>query len=886
MKTIIVILLFLISLPVRADHIIGGEMYYDYLGSNNYKFYISMYKDCTAGAPFDSPMILAVHSGNMLIQAVEVPYPGFTAVPITYDNPCATPPPGLCIQNAVYTIVLNLPPTAVGYDIAYQRCCRKPNITNIINPGDTGFTLTCSIPGGANNNHINSSPRFSGYPPGLLCINDELIHDQSATDPDNDELIYSLTTPYQGGSPTNVAPTPGPAPYPYVNWAGGISAANPLGPGSAISIDANTGELTASPAITGLFVIGIRVQEVRNGIIIGETVLDFLLQVFDCNIVLAASLPNQEELASFVSYCQGLTVNFENESWGTQEFYWDFGVPGTTTDTSTDTNPIFTYPTDGIYEVMIIANPSGNPCVDTAYMTIEVHEPFTASFTAPDTVCIENNSVDFDGTTDALPVSIITWDFGANVTPGTANTIDVNGVNFGTPGTFNVTLEVANGQCVETFSSDIVVLDSPEAIIVLPPEIECDGLIIDFGNSSTNATNYQWDFGDATTTSDFEPTHEYLGPGTYTATLSAWTLPICTSTTSETFVLNEKLEVEFVTDEWQCFIDNSFDFDATVAGPPTATFTWDFGPNASISSSTDIDVFDVNFNVTGYIPITLTGSFDDCEESVTHEIYIYTPPTIDFTLEPGLQCVPFNAQFINLSSSETELFYHWDFGDGNVSAEANPSNLFDEVGHYPITLTIWTTSGCIDTLTLTQQDIVNVRPSPEAAFSVDPDYTDICHSVVHFTDESVGATQWFYWYDDSTSFGMEQHPAHLYYTDGWHRPMQVAENEWGCKDTAYAELFIEPFTIYAPTMFTPDGDEFNNTFLPIVYLEVVTWNMKIYNRWGQLMFESNDVDAAWDGIMSNGRMAQVGTYTWKITYVSCEPSNDERIITGHISLDR
>jgi gliding motility-associated-like protein len=202
-------------------------------------------------------------------------------------------------------------------------------------------------------------------------------------------------------------------------------------------------------------------------------------------------------------------------------------------------------------------------------------------------------------------------------------------------------------------------------------------------------------------------------------------------------------------------------------------------------------------------------------------------------------------------------------------------------------LTLETVDGCISTLTLLQSDLINVRPNPEAGFSVTPDYTDICNSTIAFLDQSIGANQWFYFYDDSTanSSGVAS-PEYTYLSAGGHYPMQIVSNEYGCKDTAMNYLFIEPFTLYAPNTFTPDGNQFNNSFLPIAYLPVVEWKMQIFNRWGELVFETTDLYESWDGTAPNGRMAQDGTYVWKITYVSCEPLTQERIATGHVSLLR
>ncbi|MDG1331831.1 MAG: PKD domain-containing protein [Crocinitomicaceae bacterium] len=886
------ILLILSAFGSQASHIVGGDIYYDYLGNDTYRFYISIYRDCNStGAQFDSPLPLAVYNNGALVQNVNIPFPGDANVPVVFNNPCVTPPNNICTENAIYVTDIVLPPVVGGYTISYQRCCRGPNITNIQNPDDTGFTLTCQVPGFNTNAWVNSSPRFTNYPPQLLCNNEDLIFDHSATDPDGDQLVYSLVTPNSGASGFNPAPSPAPPPpYAPVNWVGGHSAAIPLGPGSTINIDPATGLLTASPNLIGLYVVGIRVEEIRNGVVINATTRDFLFRVFNCNLQLESILPAQDQLPTFIDYCQGLTVDFVNNSYGGTNYEWDFGVPGINTDVSTAFEPTYTYPSPGAYTAMLVVNP-GWPCTDTAYIDIIVNDPIVISYTSNDSLCIFGNSFDFVAASTAPAGANYSWDFGPNATsPSTTGNV-VNGVNFSTTGSIPVTVSVESNSCISEYTNSIYIFPEPTAAIILPVDYECNGLTIDFGNGSANSTNYAWDFGvlgSATDVStDFEPTYSYATAGTYTVTLTSSSSPTCSATTTETITINEPLVVAFTSQDSMCITGNSFDFDGTVSGPAGSVFTWNFGPNASIASSTDIDVSNVSFNTTGPIQITLTGTFDNCEESVTREIYLYREPTIDFGLLPGLQCVPFNAQFVNSSDAETTAYYTWDFGDGTTSNDVSPSHLYTAVGNYPVTLTLETVDGCISTLTLLQADLVNVRPSPEAGFSVTPDYTDICNSTISFIDESIGGNDWFYFYDDSTATGSgEASPNYTYLTAGTHYPMQIVTNQYGCKDTAMSSLYIEPFTLYAPNTFTPDGNQFNNTFIAIAYLPMVEWKLQVFSRWGELVYETTDIYEGWDGTLPNGRMAQDGVYIWKATYVSCEPLSQEKVETGHVNLIR
>jgi len=892
MKQIIIILFSFLSTLSHSSHIVGGDIYYDDLGGNNYRFTVAVYRDClSTGAAFDSPLNLAVYTSNgMLIQNVTATFPGSNVLPVVFNNPCVTPPTNICTEVAIYTAIINLPPIVGGYNVTYQRCCRGPNITNLVNPDDTGLSLLVHVPGLDTGAFNNSSPRFNNYPPLLLCNNEDLVFDHSATDPDGDQLSYSLVAPYSGASSFNPLPVPASAaPYPPVQWGGGFSSANPLGPGASINIHPTTGLLTASPNLTGLFVVGIQVEERRNGVLINKTIRDFLFRVFNCNLQLESILPVQEDLPDFVSYCQGLTVNFVNNSYGGTNYGWDFGVPGTNTDVSSAFAPSFTYPSAGIYTAMLVVNP-GWPCTDTAFMTVNINLDLDVSWSSQDSLCIFGNSFDFVGSAIGPAGVVYNWEFGSNASQNTATGQIVNGITFDKTGFIPVTVHGDVGVCNDSYTDSIYIFPEPIADFDTPPNIECLGFDIQFSSESQNASIYKWDFGVSGISTDVStlqnPNYVFPGTGTYDVTFIAGSTPFCMDTIKKSISLYQLLEVDFTSEDSMCVTNNSFNFNGVVSGPAAANYEWNFGPDASVNNVSSINVNGVSFNTTGPVNVTLTGSHLSCSEEVTHTIYLYSEPTINFSLADGLQCVPFNAQFTDLSTAETGILYQWDFGDGNTSNLQNPSHVYTQVGSYPVTLNIATVSGCVANLSLLQPDIVDVHPNPTSDFTLSKYSTDICDSEIEFFDKSIGGYSYLYLFDDSTFISTEQNPIHLYYSDGTKYPMQIVTNEWGCKDSSFQKLYIEPFTIFAPNTFTPDGNEFNNTFNPKLYLDVYQWELTIYNRWGELLFTSNDINNGWDGVISNGLLAPSGTYIYKIKYVSCEPINPAKEITGHINLLR
>ncbi|MES2588744.1 MAG: PKD domain-containing protein [Bacteroidota bacterium] len=524
-KIALIFVLSLFSLQLFASHIVGGDIYYEYLGNNNYKVQIIVYRDCNStGAEYDSPLKLGVYdANNNLLESIDLNFPGSVVLPIVLNNPCVNPPTGICTERAIYQTTINLPPSLNGYTLAYQRCCRGPNITNLNSPEDTGFTLATHVTGINSNAIINSSPKFTNYPPLVICNNDILNFDHSATDADGDSLAYELIIPNAGADDVNPAPIPSDfsPPFPLVSFAGGFSPLNPLGPGATISINPITGQLLADPELLGLFVVGIRVKEYRNGVLIGRSDRDFLFKVVNCVITLSAEVVPQVESSTFISFCQGFDAEFENNSFGGTNYFWDFGIDTLTTDVSTAFEPNFTFPGPGTYVVTLVVNP-GWPCTDTSYQTFILNDDIDISYTVEDSMCVTGNSHDFIGVYAGPPNPEITWNFGSHGSIQTANTLNVNNVVFDTSGVIPVTISVHSGTCDGTFTDYIFLYNEPIVNFGIDSELKCAPYLAQFYDSSISYAPliYTWSFGDESISNLKNPSHLYENPGVFDVSLS------------------------------------------------------------------------------------------------------------------------------------------------------------------------------------------------------------------------------------------------------------------------------------------------------------------------------------------------------------------------------
>src|ERR1700741_5634467 len=146
-----------------ATHIVGGEIYYDCLGSDNYRITLKIYRDCSSAsnAPYDNPAsVLVYNSSGVYLQTIDLTFPGANPVPDSINNPCIQPPGFNCVEEAIYQSTVNLPGVTGGYYLVYQRCCRNNTILNLVNPGAVGSTYMEHIPGTAQV-ICNSSPHFN-----------------------------------------------------------------------------------------------------------------------------------------------------------------------------------------------------------------------------------------------------------------------------------------------------------------------------------------------------------------------------------------------------------------------------------------------------------------------------------------------------------------------------------------------------------------------------------------------------------------------------------------------------------------------------------------------------------------------------------------------------
>jgi gliding motility-associated-like protein len=292
-----------------------------------------------------------------------------------------------------------------------------------------------------------------------------------------------------------------------------------------------------------------------------------------------------------------------------------------------------------------------------------------------------------------------------------------------------------------------------------------------------------------------------------------------------------------------------------------AVFNWDFGQFSNPQTSSLSAPQNVNFTSTGIHVVTLTVTDGTCSSpAYTDSIEIFEMPIANFTGDNVEGCPPLNVDFQNLSSDYGNQTYQWNFGNGNTESGFDPDYSYEESGNFSVTLTVTTENGCV--AEYISHSMITVYPEPQAGFNVNPNVLTTAQPMANIIDESSGAISWFYSLGDGdTSY--QRNLTHNYYEPGDYTLSQRVVNQFGCVDVATYQLKVEPIiTFYLPNAFTPDGDG-NNEIFKCYGLNIVEFRMEIYTRWGELVFESNDIDLGWNGKKFNEKdrvMSQQDVY--------------------------
>lgn len=862
LNTLIILCIFVfIGQNARATHIVGGELNYKYLGNNQYRVTLKLYKDCGISVvPFDNPAgIYVYNANNQVVDTLQLPIVQRDTLDANFQDTCLVVPPEICVDFAKYEGVFTIPLSPSGYTLAYIRCCRNATILNAqgidefgnpIAPDLIGATYTAIIPG-TNITNNNSSPEFKELAPIILCSGQNIVVDQSAVDLDGDQLVYSLCTPNVGGSLQQVFGNPlvEKPPFELIDWIPPYGTDNVMGGDVPLSIDPVTGLLTGSaPDVIGQFVVGVCVQEFRNGVLLSENKRDFQFNIADCAKVYDGEYEIVEEeitdtlqveidniLFDYTLICDtNVTVQFHNLTSGAVEVLWNFGDGSLPV---VEEDPLHTFPDTGLFWVTLVAQP-GDQCADTFSRLISLqYQEVTADFDSGYPECYDPAiGLQFtDLTQDADQIQNWLWDFGDGEMASVAHPIHF----FDQDGIYDITLQVkAYNGCRSTHQTTINI-ESLDAFELTDTLALClsDSVQLDLEIDGDHF--FKWSPANTLSSATIQNPLAFPTENT-TYTVQIFTVrasgDTCVQVADITVLTDYPIpSIDNITDDIQC--DTIVQLSVGLSNVDNLLWSTNSDFTDNISTSASFSILQNEREKWYYIKATN----DYCS---TIDSLSIQQDGIFMELSDTSVCIGQEVLLeAEVNSNHPLLMYHWIVGEDTFVVET-PQFLFAPEVSTEVDLLVMNASGCANT----KSSIVTVNELPIVEVTADPS-TVINSQTIQLTATENDNFQ-YQWLPEASVSNSNVATTTALVNATTIFIIQVMDKN-GCinRDSVTVnvreEICDEP-NIFIPNAFSPNNDGLNDVFR--VQGEVIeSLQLQIFDRWGNVVFSTDDLSESWNG---------------------------------------
>jgi gliding motility-associated-like protein len=513
----------------------------------------------------------------------------------------------------------------------------------------------------------------------------------------------------------------------------------------------------------------------------------------------------------------------------------------------------------GTYDIVV---EDAGGCQATGTATIaNANAPIINSITPTDASCGASDgtiTINASGGSGSLQYSI---DNGVTFVSGSV-------FNSLAAGTYDIVVEDAGG-CQTNGTTIIATLNGPVINSITPTDANCgasDGTIVINASGGSGSLQYSIDNG---VTFVSTSTFNNLAAGTYdivvedaggcqvtgTTTIANLNGPTVNAGPDQTICLGQQVTL-------------------SGSGAGVVGYVWDNG----VTNNTP-------FTPAATATYTVTGA--DANGCIaTDQVTVTVNPGLTVNVTPSVTsgCSPLEVTFDNSTANSVNCT--WEFSNGvTINGCGDQTVTFTGVGCYDLVFTATSASGC--TGTATYNNIVCVTAPPVASFSPTPNVLTLDNTISTMLNNSTNGTNYSWDFGDGTAGSTLTSPVHTFPDTGpgSYVITLTVTNADGCTDVATGTVIIEEELIYfVPNAFTPDGDEFNQTFVPVFTsgFDPYDFNFQVYNRWGEIVFESNNHEIGWDGTY-HGMLVQEGVYTWQIEFKTSK--NDERkTIQGHLNV--
>lgn len=855
-KILFTFLLSITLLSAFSAHIKGGFLTYEYLGPGitnptylRYKITLTAYMSCfPSSGQLTNPINLTIFQGNStaVFANPSVTLTRRYELEKMADEPCITADQRGCYYTiAIYELDnYEMPVSAAGYTISYQRCCRIAGMENIQNSGSVGNTWSIKIPG--TNSPVpfantNSSPAFPVNDTAIVCGGNFFTYPISANDKDGDVLTYTLCSAYEGGSTANAAPNPADAP-PYTNlvYTTPYYGAQPLG--TNVSINPTTGLISGIAPVPatfgGEFVVTVCVTETRGGVFLAETRKELHIQVKDCTPLIAKLDPKGVT-------CDGFSVNFSNSTTnpsGTNHT-WDFGDPTSgANNTSNLPDPVHVYGDTGIYKVRLTVS-IGGLCTSTDSLLVRVYPGFFPDFTTTARLC-KGAPVQFLDNTVATYGSVTgwRWDFGDPLATNDSSRGVKNPLyTYRDSGAYQVQLIVGSTfGCSDTIIKTVQIKGNPSVNLSPRDTLICIIDTLQLNSASTGTFLWSPNYNISSLTS----ANPSVSPDVPTKYYVNFTDIFGCSNRDSVFVnVKAAVTIDAGNDTTICRTDGM------ILNTTSDALHHVWTPATYLSSDTAKRPF-ANPLVAS-ITYKVVGNIGKCRDSSQVTITTLPYPLANAGKDTTV-CFGVSTQL----SASGGISYNWTPATFlSATTIANP-RVVNPTATTTYIVAVRDVVGCPKPAF----DTVVINVDPRVVANAGPSDTSVVLGEPLFLNGTGGAN---YVWSPSTWLSATNISNPVSNPRNNITYKLVVSSPSGCSDTdtIRVSVYFVPPSFYVPTAFSPNNDGRNEVLKPIVLGMRTLDYFRVFDRWGKLVFYTSQKGLGWDG-RYKGNPQDPGTYVW------------------------
>ncbi len=824
-------------------------MYYTYTGTsnglNNYRVTLKLFMRCSSGRQFNNPAVISVFNRRTTarITNINASLSNTETISITNPDPCITNPPAVCYEVGYYNFSVSLPSDPDGYILSSQVNFRINTITNFTSGyRSVGALYTTEIPGTAPviNADKNSSAKFVGSDLVIVCANNRFSYSFAATDDDGDQLRYSFCNAFQStsnGSGGNNSTPVGAPPYQSVPYGSTFNGSGPLG--GQVQVNTNTGLITGIAPPTGIYVVTVCVDEIRNGVVIATQRKDLQINIAPCDIAGAVLQPEYQ----LCKDTKTITLSNLSNSPLIKTQNWELlNAQGQSLFTSASATISYTFADTGIYTIKLAIN-RNQPCTDSTTAIARVYPGFVPAVTS-NGVCFSKPSNFSDATTTVYGVvNSWSWDYGE--LSASNDTSSKRNVTYTYPsmGTKSVRLIVTNSKgCIDTTIKPVNIVDKPPLTLAFHDTLICVRDVVQLKASGNG--NFTW--SPNVNISDATAPDPNVTPLTTTKYFVDLDDNGCLNKDTVLVRVTDRVNLQAMNDTVICSTDT---IQLRVA---SNGFQYSWTPTSQLINPNIRNPFAVTNTTTTYeVTATIGGCTAKDQVVVTTVPYPLVNAGTDTTI-----C--FNTP-APLNGTTNGNSFKWAPAISLTTANSlNP--VAKPASSTAYVLTAFDSEGCPKPA----RDTVVVTVLPDINASAGRDTAVIINQPLQLT--ATGGTKYLWTPAIGLSAANIPNPVALYNTgsNGIQYKLLVY-NEASCVDSAFLtiKVFNTGPSIFVPTAFTPNNDGKNDILKPIVVGMKRLEYFSIYNRWGQRIYTTNTTGQGWNGTIASMPQPS-GTFVWMV----------------------